>query len=112
MAFLGTLLAMSTGFGLYGMHNINLAANDVSRNNLPSVNALGNAEIMIARSRLVLDRIAFDPASPETANLQQRAQNFIDESDVWFGRYDALPRGATEEKLAEDAKHARSTLRR
>jgi methyl-accepting chemotaxis protein-1 (serine sensor receptor) len=112
MAFLGILLAVTTGFGLYGMSTINSSAEDMSRNSLPSVNALGNAELLVARSRLVLDRIALDPTGPDTASLQDRAQKFIDESDVWFKRYDALPRGAAEDKLAEDAKQARSALRK
>ncbi|MFT4438720.1 methyl-accepting chemotaxis protein [Caballeronia sp. 15715] len=112
MAFLGILLAVTTGFGLYGMSTINSSAEDISRNSLPSVNALGNAEILVARSRFVLDRIALDPTGPDTASLQDRARKFIDESDVWFKRYDALPRGAAEDKLAEDAKQARSALRK
>lgn len=112
MGFLGILLAVTTSFGLYGMSTINSSAEDMSRNSLPSVNALGNAEILVARSRLVLDRIALDPTSPDTASLQERAQKFIDESDVWFKRYDALPRGAAEDKLAEDARQARGALRK
>jgi methyl-accepting chemotaxis protein I, serine sensor receptor len=111
MAFLGILLAVATGFGLYGMGAINASAQDVSHNSLPSVNALGNAEIMIARSRLVLDRIALDPTASDATDLAQRAQKFLDDSDVWFKQYDVLARGADEDKLAEAAKLARSQLR-
>jgi methyl-accepting chemotaxis protein-1 (serine sensor receptor) len=112
MVFLGLLLAVSTGFGLYGMRAINTSAQDVSRNTVPSVNALGNAEIMIARSRLVIDRIAVDPTASDATALQQRARKFLDESDTWFKQYDVLSRSAAEDKLAEDTKRARSELRK
>ncbi|OTP72112.1 Methyl-accepting chemotaxis protein I (serine chemoreceptor protein) [Caballeronia sordidicola] len=112
MVFLGLLLSLATGFGLYGMGTINASAQDVSHNSLPSVNALGKAEVMMARARLVLDRIALDPAAPNIASLQHRAQSFLDDSDGMYKQYDVLARGADEDKLAEAAKLSRTQLRK
>jgi methyl-accepting chemotaxis protein-1 (serine sensor receptor) len=110
MAFLGALLAVSTGFGLYGMSTINSSAQDFSRKSLPSIEALGNAETWIARSRLVLDRIALDPTAPGVAAMQKSVVKLIEESDASYNRYDIVPRGPNEDKLADDTKRARSAL--
>jgi len=112
MGFLGFLLASSVGFGLYGINAIHTSAKDISRNSLPAVNALGFSDMMLARARLSLDRYALNPDADDASGLRARAEKFVSESDEWYRKYDAAPRGAEEDALAKDVVEARTQLRK
>ncbi|SAK46787.1 methyl-accepting chemotaxis sensory transducer [Caballeronia fortuita] len=112
MAFLGLLLALSVAFGLYGISAIHASAKDIGTNSLPAVNALGLSINYVARARLSLDRYALDPSAPDAGGLAARANGFMRQSDEWYSKYDAIPRGAEESALAKDVADARAEMRK
>ncbi|BAO93120.1 methyl-accepting chemotaxis protein [Caballeronia cordobensis] len=111
MAFLGFLLALSVGFGLYGVSATYSSAKDISDNSLPAVNALGISNNYIARARLALDRYAINPADKDAGGLIARANGFMRQSDEWYSKYDSLPRGADEDQLAKNVAESRAVMR-
>ncbi|VXC78261.1 Methyl-accepting chemotaxis protein I [Burkholderia sp. 8Y] len=110
MTFLGLVLALSVGFGLYGIGAVYATAKDFSANSLPAVNALGLSNNYIARARLALDRYALDPTDPDAGGLVARANGFMRQSDEWYSKYDAIPRGADENALAKTVANARADM--
>jgi methyl-accepting chemotaxis protein-1 (serine sensor receptor) len=112
MLFVGVVLAAVGGIGMLGMRSMNAASSDMSSNLLPSVKALADAELLVARSRLVLDRIAMMPQSPEVAQTRDRAYKFLDESDRAFNRFLALPLDSEEERMARDLGQKRVAMRK
>ncbi len=111
MAFLGLMLTFSVGFGLYGISAIHASARDIAENSLPAVNALGISSNFTARARLSLDRYALDPTAPDASGLRARANGFMRQADEWYGKYNAIPRGADEDALAKDVVSARASMR-
>ncbi|MDR5880452.1 methyl-accepting chemotaxis protein [Caballeronia sp. LZ032] len=111
MAFLGFLLVLSVGFGLYGISATYSTAKDISDNSLPAVNALGISNNYIARARLALDRYALNPADKDAGGLVARANGFMRQSDEWYGKYDSIPRGTDEMALAKSVADARTDVR-
>jgi methyl-accepting chemotaxis protein-1 (serine sensor receptor) len=112
MCVLGFLLALSVGFGLYGINTLHASAKDVSLNSLPSVSALGATDLYVARARLSLDRYALDPAAGKAAGLRERAEKFMANSDEAYKKYDSIPRGAEEDRLANVVVEARAQMRK
>ncbi|WP_279635254.1 methyl-accepting chemotaxis protein [Paraburkholderia lacunae] len=112
MAFMGFLLALAIGFGLYGMSSINRSMNEASEVTIPAIDALGNAEIDIGRSRFVYDKIALQPTAPGNAELRKQASALLDQSDDWFRKYEALPCDAEDERLALALRQSRAELRK
>uniref|UniRef100_E1TIK8 Methyl-accepting chemotaxis sensory transducer n=1 Tax=Burkholderia sp. (strain CCGE1003) TaxID=640512 RepID=E1TIK8_BURSG len=112
MSFLGILLWLAIGFGLYGISVLNTSAKDMSSNSLPAINALGLSDLLVARSRLLLDRYALDPAAGKATGLRQRASDALNESDEWYKKYEAIPRGAEEDRLAKTVVDARALMRK
>ncbi|MFM0053182.1 methyl-accepting chemotaxis protein [Caballeronia grimmiae] len=112
MAFLGFLLALSVGFGLYGISATYSSAKDIADNSLPAVNALGISNNYIARARLALDRYALNPADKDAGRLVARANGFMAKSDEWYSKYESVPRGADENALAKSVADARTDMRR
>jgi methyl-accepting chemotaxis protein-1 (serine sensor receptor) len=112
MTFLGFLLCLSVGFGLYGINTIQASAKDVSLSSLPSVNALGVSDNLMARARLSLDRYALDPNAADAGGLRARAEKFLADSDEWYKKYDAIPRGAEEDALARVVVDARADMQK
>ncbi|WP_250475739.1 methyl-accepting chemotaxis protein [Caballeronia sp. GAFFF1] len=111
MAFLGLMLTLSVGFGLYGISAIHASARDVAENSLPAVNALGISSNFTARARLSLDRYALDPTAPDASGLRARADGFMRQADEWYNKYNAIPRGADEDALAKDVVSTRAQMR-
>ncbi|SAL07443.1 methyl-accepting chemotaxis sensory transducer [Caballeronia arationis] len=111
MVFLGFLLALSVGFGLYGITATYSSAKDIADNSLPAVNALGISNNYIARARLALDRYALNPADKDAGGLVARANGFMRKSDEWYSKYESAPRGADENALAKSVAEARADMR-
>ncbi|WP_250536797.1 Tar ligand binding domain-containing protein [Caballeronia sp. AZ10_KS36] len=55
MAFLGSMLSLSVGFGLHGTSATHESARDIAENSLSAVNALGISSHTTTRARLSLD---------------------------------------------------------
>jgi methyl-accepting chemotaxis protein-1 (serine sensor receptor) len=110
MAFLAALLLIIGGLGLMGMSRSNDAYHDTFSNEMPSAVDIGNAELYAARERLALDRAAFLFGTPEVAATVERARLMRTTSDAWWKKYSDLPRGAEEDRLAQDVSAKRETL--
>jgi methyl-accepting chemotaxis protein-1 (serine sensor receptor) len=112
MAFLAALLVAIGVFGLFGMSRSNDAYKDTFTNAMPSAVDIGNAELYAARERLALDRAAFMAGTPDVAATLERARSMRTTSDTWWKKYLDLPRGADEDRLAQDVGGKRDTLHR
>ncbi|MBB5418592.1 methyl-accepting chemotaxis protein [Paraburkholderia atlantica] len=110
MAFLAALLVAIGVFGLFGMGRSNDAYEDTFTNAMPGAVNIGNAEIYAARERLALDRAAFLVGTPEAASTIERARMLGSTSDTWWKKYLDLPRGADEDRLAQDVAAKRNAL--
>jgi len=110
MAFLAALLLIIGVLGLTGMSRSNDAYHETFTNAMPSAVDIGNAEIYAARERLALDRAAFLFGTPDVAATVDRARLLRTTSDGWWKKYYDLPRGAEEDRLAEDVSAKRETL--
>jgi methyl-accepting chemotaxis protein I, serine sensor receptor len=110
VAFLAALLVATGVFGLAGMTHSDEAYEDTFTNAMPSAVDIGNAEMYVARERLVLDRAAFMAGTPEVASTLERAHQMRATSEMWWKKYLALPRNAEEDRLAQDVAAKRDTL--
>ncbi|CAD6557508.1 methyl-accepting chemotaxis protein [Paraburkholderia sabiae] len=110
MAFLAALLVAIALLGLFGLSRSNDSLRDVFTNQMPSAVDIGNAELYAARERLALDRAAFMLGTPEVAATLERARSMRAISDDWWKRYLSTPRGAEEDRLAQDVTAKRDTL--
>ncbi|SAL22758.1 methyl-accepting chemotaxis sensory transducer [Caballeronia sordidicola] len=102
MAFLGVLLVIIGGLGLWGMNRGNETTRGLFTNEMPSAVAAGNAEMFTARERLSFDRAALlvgKPAAAETAI--GRGALMRDRANKEWARYAALPQGPGEHEMAE-----------
>ncbi|WP_074266039.1 methyl-accepting chemotaxis protein [Paraburkholderia phenazinium] len=110
MAFLAALLVIIGVLGLTGMSRANDADHETFANQMPSAVDIGNAELYAARERLALDRAAFLFGTPEVAATIARAREMRTTSDAWWKKYSDLPRGAEEEREAQEVSAKRETL--
>jgi methyl-accepting chemotaxis protein-1 (serine sensor receptor) len=110
MAFLAALLLIIGVLGLTGMSHSNDAYHETFTTEMPGAVDIGNAELYAARERLALDRAAFLFGTPEVAATVERARAFRTTSDAWWKKYYDLPRGAEEDRLAQDVAAKRETL--
>lgn len=110
MALLASLLAVVGALGLMGMTGSNDANRQTYSNALPSVNAIGEVEIVMARQRAALLRAALDPAAPDLDGIIKKSKGFADQaSDIW-SRYMALSRDAEQDRLAQDTESKRQAF--
>jgi len=91
MAFLGLLLAASVGFSLFGMSIIHHSLSRASQEMLPEVTALLNSQMYIMRARLVLDRMVIAGSSGDGTAQKKRAEGFLEQSDVWYRKFETTP---------------------
>ncbi|MGV2287729.1 methyl-accepting chemotaxis protein [Trinickia sp. YCB016] len=110
MAFLSALLLALGVLGLSGLGRSNDAYRETYTNEMPSAVNIGNAEVYAARERLALDRAAFQAGTPDAAATLERAKLMRTNSDMWWKKYLDLPRGADEDKLAQDVSAKRDAL--
>ncbi len=112
MAFLSALLLALGALGLSGMGKASSATRDIYQNQMPSAVAIGMAEAYAARERLALDRAAMHAGQgEETKKNFDRAAVLRSTSDDWWKKYLDVPRGADEDKLAQDVAAKREALR-
>ncbi|GAB7525828.1 methyl-accepting chemotaxis protein [Paraburkholderia sp. 2C] len=108
MGFLGVLMAVGAVLGVVGIAMSNNDQKELYTDQLASASALGKYDFYVARGRLVLDRIAAQPDSPDVANLRQRAQEQFDVADKAWQTYRALPAGADEARLSDEVEAKRA----
>ncbi|MDR5835668.1 methyl-accepting chemotaxis protein [Caballeronia sp. LZ034LL] len=111
MSFLAVLMVAIGVLGLLGTSRANRANQDTYQNKLTAATNIGNAEIYIARTRLVLDRVALHPDDPETADQIQRATGFFAKSDEWWNTFVAQPHEPAEAALIGEATKRRQAMR-
>ena len=110
MALLASLLVLVGILGLVGMTGSNEANHETYSNALPSATYIGDAEIVMARQRAALLRAALDPTAPDLAAIIDKAKGFATQSDKIWAQYMALPRGAEEDRLAQDVVRTRAAF--
>ncbi|SAL72072.1 methyl-accepting chemotaxis sensory transducer [Caballeronia udeis] len=112
MAFLGLLLMAIGGLGLYGMNQANQAYRDTFQNQMPSANAVSNAELYTARERLIFDRAAFLAGTPEVAATIERGGMMRGRANDYWKKYTELPQDANEKQLADTSNAKRLALQK
>ncbi len=111
MSFLAVLMVAIGALGLLGTIRANHANRDTYQNKLTAATNIGNAEIYIARTRLVLDRVALHPDDPKTPEQIQRASGFFAKSDEWWQTFVKQPHEPNEASLIGDATDRRKAMR-
>ncbi|MBZ4359198.1 Tar ligand binding domain-containing protein, partial [Mycobacterium tuberculosis] len=86
-------LGVIGGLGLYGMTRANETTREIFTNQMPSAVDVSVAEIFAARERLALDRAALLAGTPDAADAVARSRAMRTQSDAWWQKYLALPRG-------------------
>ena len=112
MAFLGLLLVAIGGLGLYGMTQANQSYRDTFENQMPSANAVSNAELYTARERLIFDRAAFLAGTPEVAATIERGGMMRSRANDYWKKYIELPQDANEKQLADASNAKRLALQK
>ncbi|WP_175926206.1 methyl-accepting chemotaxis protein [Burkholderia cepacia] len=110
MAFLAVLLGVIGGLGVYGMTRANGTTREIFTNQMPSAVDVSIAEIYSARERLALDRAALLAGTPDAAAAIERSRGMRAQSDAWWQKYLALPRGPEEDRIAQDVAAKRQAL--
>ncbi|MEB2609098.1 methyl-accepting chemotaxis protein [Burkholderia cenocepacia] len=110
MAFLAVLLGVTGVLGLYGMTRANDSTREIFTNQMPSAVNVAVAEVFAARERLALDRAALLVGTPDSTAAIERSRAMRGQSDAWWQKYLALPRGTEEDRLAQDVAARRKAL--
>ncbi|MDE1179824.1 methyl-accepting chemotaxis protein [Paraburkholderia sp.] len=111
MGFLAVLMVAIGVLGLLGASRANRANRDTYENKLTAATNIGNAEIYIARTRLVLDRVALHPDDPKSGEQIDRAVGFFAKSDEWWKQFVDQQHEENEAELIGDATQRRQAMR-
>jgi len=101
MAFMAIMLVIGGLMGIYGVRNSNAVIKEIFTNQLPSVEALGQSRVFILRARTSLDRAIAHPDFPDNAETLKRSEDFLNQSEVYWKKYLALPQDAEEKKISD-----------
>ncbi|WP_347557314.1 methyl-accepting chemotaxis protein [Robbsia sp. KACC 23696] len=110
MAFLALLMLIIGAIGLLSTTRAIKSNRDTYENKLTAATNLGNAEIYLARTRLVLDRVALHPEDPSTPQQLTRASGFFKDSDNWWQKFVDQTHEASESALIETASQKRQAM--
>ncbi|HVE10529.1 MAG TPA: methyl-accepting chemotaxis protein [Paraburkholderia sp.] len=110
MGFMAALLLVIGVLGLAGMSRTNGAYHETFTDQMPSAMALDLAELSEVRERLALERAVPQAGTPRAQDGIARSREFRVQSDAAWNTYRALPRDDEEERLAQTAASARTTL--
>ncbi|MBN4665789.1 Tar ligand binding domain-containing protein [Pandoraea nosoerga] len=108
MALLAVLLIVLGALGVAGMTRTGDALRETYANHLAATVALGKDNATLARTRAILDRVVLHPESPDADKVAARARNMIKDANAAWTAYLALPRGAEEQRLADDVARRRT----
>ncbi|MBB3257307.1 methyl-accepting chemotaxis protein-1 (serine sensor receptor) [Paraburkholderia bannensis] len=110
-ALLAALLTVSGVLGFISTQKANSANRDTYRNKLAESTAIDNAEIYIARTRLVLDRVALHPEASTVPDQLDRASGFFRNSDEWWSKFQQMPHEPDELPLIAKTTGHRTAMR-
>lgn len=102
MVFLGVLIVVIGVVGVYGMRSANASLQDVYTNQMASALKLTDTKNLLNRARFNIDRGIFHADAPDVQETLKRAEEFIQQSDVAWKEYLALPSEADEKALSDD----------
>ena len=102
MVFLGVLIVVIGVVGVYGMRSANSSLQDVYTNQMASALKLTDTKNLLNRARFNIDRGIFHADAPDVQNTLTRAEEFLQQSDVAWKEYLALPSEADEKALSDD----------
>ncbi|CAB3810089.1 Methyl-accepting chemotaxis protein I [Paraburkholderia ultramafica] len=103
MGFLSVLLIIGGVIGIVGVSMSNSDIQELYSSRLASAEALGQASVSVARTRIWLFRIALDPTSPDVPQWMQNARDLLTATKKAWDAYRALPfSGPDEERRAAD----------
>jgi methyl-accepting chemotaxis protein-1 (serine sensor receptor) len=110
MAFLAVLLATTSLLGLVGLSRSNDAVRNTYGNAMPSAVAIDRMEIYAGRERLALDRAALQTGTAEAPASLERARTMRVTAQEAWKHYLDLPRGAEEDRKAQEVSAKRDAL--
>ncbi|MBC3919519.1 Tar ligand binding domain-containing protein [Undibacterium sp. CY18W] len=102
MSFMAVMLAIGGLMGVYGVRSSNAVIKEIFTNQLPSVEVLGQSRVLILRARTSLDRAIAHPEAPDNAETIKKSEDFLNQSDVYWKKYLALPQDAEEKKISDE----------
>jgi len=111
---IGLLAALMTGIGVLGLvgaWRANRANQDTYQNKLTAAVHIGNAEMLIGRTRLVLGGAMAQPESPHARAQIERAGTFFVQSDEQWRAFVDEPHERDEVPLIEAASQRRAPMR-
>ncbi|TDV35815.1 methyl-accepting chemotaxis sensory transducer with TarH sensor [Paraburkholderia caballeronis] len=111
MALLAALMTAIGGLGLAGAWRANRANQDTYENKLTAAVHIGNAELLIARTRLVLGGAMAQPDGPRAQEQIGHASEFFRQSDDEWRSFVAEPHEDGEASLIEAASQRRDAMR-
>jgi methyl-accepting chemotaxis protein-1 (serine sensor receptor) len=107
MLVMAIMLTIGGAMGIFGVRHSNEALTEVSKNQLPSLDAIDKSRIFLLRARTAIDRSIMHPEDAKNADNIKRVEDFLAKSDENWKSYLALPMGADEKKIADEVKFAR-----
>ncbi|MGI4983652.1 MAG: methyl-accepting chemotaxis protein [Janthinobacterium lividum] len=110
MFFLAALMVVIGAVGLFSTLRAIQSNRDTYENKLTAATNLGNAEIYLARTRLVLDRVALHPEDAHVDEQVSRATGFFKESDNWWRKFVEQSHEPGEAALIEAASERRQAM--
>jgi methyl-accepting chemotaxis protein len=108
MALLAVLLILLGALGIAGMTRTGDALRETYANHLAATVALGKDNATLARTRAIIDRVVLHPESPDVEKVAARARSMIKDANAAWVTYQALPRGAQEQRLANEVAKRRA----
>jgi methyl-accepting chemotaxis protein-1 (serine sensor receptor) len=111
MVLLAVLMTAIGVLGLTGAWRANRANQDTYENKLTAAVYIGNAELLIARTRLVLGGAMAQPDGPRAQEQIGRASEFFRQSDDAWRRFVEEPHESGEASLIEAAGKRRDAMR-
>ncbi|CAG9266800.1 Methyl-accepting chemotaxis protein I [Paraburkholderia unamae] len=105
------LLIVAAGVaGLAGMARTNTALGYAYSNQLAAAIGIGKTNLNLTIARTTLDRILLHPDAPDTPQLLDKAQTYLDTSSKAWDGYRALPHAPEEQALADGVQAALSSM--
>jgi methyl-accepting chemotaxis protein-1 (serine sensor receptor) len=111
IGLLAVFLVASGALGMISTQRANAANRDTYHNKMAAAVLIDNAEISIARARMVMDRVAQHPDMPKAAEQIARGVDFYKQSDAAWAKFVAMPHEADEVPLIAKTSALRDQMR-